>query len=58
MYGLQSLAKLASNAMLAQRISSINSLSAFVKKQELILMSFLKPLEWITGLGRNFLEPQ
>ena len=38
------LSKLASNAMLAQRISSINSLSAFVKKLELKFKNFLKLL--------------
>ena len=49
------LSKLASNAMLAQRISSINSLSALCEKRVLTLKKFPKQLEWIR-IGPKFLK--
>ena len=48
------LAKLASNAILAQRISSINSFQHSAKKQVQILMNFQLQLAWITELGHIF----
>ena len=48
------LSKLASNAMLAQRISSINSLSALCEKTGADIEEFPKPLEWTIELDPSF----
>ena len=51
------LSKLASNAMLAQRISSINSLSAFCKKTEANIMEVSNAIGSDTRIGDKFLKP-
>ena len=48
------LSKLASNAMLAQRISSINSLSALCEKTGADIEELSKPLEWTIELDPSF----
>ena len=50
------LAKLASNAMLAQRISSINSLSALSKKTEANIDEVSEAIGMDSRIGKRFLK--
>ena len=50
------LAKLASNAMLAQRISSINSLSALCEKTGASIQEISKAIGMDSRIGPEFLE--
>ena len=51
------LSKLASNAMLAQRISSINSLSAFCQKTEANILEVSNAIGADSRIGNKFLQP-
>ena len=51
------LAKLASNAMLAQRISSINSFSSICEKTGASIQEISKAIGMDTRIGPEFLEP-
>ena len=51
------LSKLASNAMLAQRISSINSLSAFCERTGADIIEVSKAVGMDKRIGREFLTP-
>ena len=56
MYGLPELAKLASNAMLAQRISSINSLSAICEKTGADIKQLSNAIGMDHRIGPHFLN--
>ena len=56
MFGPQELAKLASNAMLAQRISSINSLSALCEKTGADIDELSKAIGMDHRIGPHFLK--
>ena len=51
------LSRLASNAMLAQRISSINSLSAFCERTGADIIEVSKAVGMDKRIGREFLTP-
>ena len=57
MYGHLNLSKLASNAMLAQRISSINSLSALCEKTGANILELSNAIGMDNRIGHIFLNP-
>ena len=56
MFGLLNLSKLASNAMLAQRISSVNSLSALCEKTGADIEEVSNAMGHDKRIGKEFLK--